>query len=179
MALRAQVKSVDAIEEFRSALVLYISKGRPVLEEVGGDVLRVKVWLESNQRTYWEGQHKRRLRELEQAQQTLFSARISNLRDESAAEVMAVHRAKRQVEEAEAKLRTVKLWNRDFENRVQPLLKQIEKLHTLYSNELPKAIAHLGELVKALENYSAVPAPSSPAGGAAPPPPPSNTKSTV
>lgn len=153
MPERAKIRSVDVIDDFRTALVLYISRARPVLEEVGSEVLRVRSWLETDQRVHWEGQLKRRLRILEQAQQNLFSARISNLREETAAEVLAVHRAKREVEEAETKLRHIKLWKRDFETRVQPLLKQIEKLHTLYANELPKGVAHLGQLVKTLEGY--------------------------
>lgn len=153
MPERAKVRSVDVIDSFRTAMVLYVSRARPVLEEVGGEVLRVRSWLETEQRVHWEGQLKRRLRTLEQAQQNLFSARISALREETAAEVLAVHRAKRAVEEAEIKLRHIKLWLRDFETRVQPLLKQIEKLHTLYANELPKGIAHLGQLVKTLEGY--------------------------
>lgn len=160
MADRAQVKSVDAIEDFRSALIIYISKARPVLEEVGGDVTRLRNWLETDQRAHWEGQLKRRLRSLEQAQQTLFSARISNLRQETSAEVQALHRAKRQVEEAEQKLRMIRNWDRDFDTRVQPLVKQIEKLHTLFANELPKGIAHLAQLVKALDTYMEMPAPA-------------------
>jgi hypothetical protein len=158
MPERAQVTSIEAIESFRSALVVYISRARPVLEEVSADVLRTRSWLENDQRNHWQNELKRRLRVLEQAQQTLFSSRISNLRDETSAEVMAVHRAKRAVEEAQQKLRIVKLWDRDFESRVQPLLKQVEKLHTLYANELPKAIAHLAQLTKSLEDYADVPA---------------------
>lgn len=166
MAQRAEVKSVEAIESFRSALVLYVSRARPVLDEAGGDVLRTRTWLEMDQRVHWEEQLKRRLRVLEQAQQSLFSARISNLRDESAAEVLAVHRAKRQVEEAEEKLRVIKRWGREFENRVQPLLKQIEKMHTLLANDLPKATAHLAQLVKTLDFYAETPTPQ-PANAAA------------
>ena len=34
MADRAQVTSVEAIEAFRSALIVYLSKARPALEEI-------------------------------------------------------------------------------------------------------------------------------------------------
>ena len=44
---------------------------------------------------------------------------------------MAVQRAKRALDEAEAKLRVLKQWNRVFDNRVDPLVKQMEKLHTV------------------------------------------------
>jgi hypothetical protein len=172
MTQKANVTAVDAIEAFRAGLVLYISKARPTIEEVSGDVLRMRLWLENEQRTHWENQLRRRTLELEQAQQALFSARISNLREETAAEVMALHRAKRARDEADDKLRTLKRWNRDFENRVQPLVKQTEKLHTLLANDLVQAIAYLAQAVSTLDAYAAAPPPSAapeaaPAGGTA------------
>src|SRR6266446_1024309 len=124
MPQRAHVTSVEALETFRSSLIVYVSKARPTLEEVTGDVLRTRLWLQDEQRTHWEGQVRRRVKELEQAQAALFSARLSNLREETAAEQMAFHRAKRSLDEAETKLRTLKQWNREFDNRVDPLSKQ-------------------------------------------------------
>src|ERR1043166_2671189 len=93
MPQRAQVTAIEALEEFRASLIVYLSKARPTLEEVSADVLRTRLWLENEQRTHWDNQVRRRHKELEQAQAELFSARISNLRKESAAEVMAVHRS--------------------------------------------------------------------------------------
>src|ERR1043166_4858972 len=118
MPQRAHITSVEALEIFRSQLIVYVTKARPTLEEVTGDVLRTRLWLQNEQRTHWEGQVRRRAKELEQAQAELFSARLSNLRKETAAEQMAFHRAKRHLEEAESKLRTLKNWNREFDSRV-------------------------------------------------------------
>ncbi len=78
MPQKAHVTSVEALEAFRSSLIVYVSKARPTLEEVTADVLRTRLWLETEQRTHWEGQVRRRAKELEQAQAALFSARISN-----------------------------------------------------------------------------------------------------
>jgi hypothetical protein len=160
MADKAHVTSVDAIDAFRAALLVYISKARPTLEEVSAEVLRTRTWLETEQRTHWEAEFRRRARELEQAQQALFSSRISNLREETSAEVQAVHRAKRALEEADTKLRVLKRWTREFDSRVQPVVKQLEKFHTVLSVDLPKAAAHLEQALRALEAYAEVgPAP--------------------
>ena len=166
MGQQANIAAVDALEAFRAELVLYISKARPTLEEVSAEVLRLRSWLENEQRTHWENELRRRSRELEQAQQTLFSGRISSLRHESAAEVNAFHRAKRARDEAETKLRIVKHWTREFDNRVQPLVKQTEKLHTLLSHDLVKAMAYLTQAVNTLEAYGDTPPPA--AAGSAP-----------
>ncbi len=162
MADRARVTSVDALDAFRSNLILYLSKARPTLEEVSSDVMRTRIWLEEEQRSYWQNQLRIRSRALEEAQQELFSARLSSFRDESAAEVMAYRRAKQQLEEAQAKLRVVKLWARDFDNRVQPLLKQVEKLHAVLSNDMVKAAAYLAEAVKTLDAYAQIAPPAQP-----------------
>src|SRR5437667_78408 len=156
MPQSAHVTSVDALEAFRSSLIVYMSKARPTLEEISAEVMRTRLWLQTDQRTHWESQTRRRAKELEQAQAALFSARLSNLREESAAEQMAFHRAKRSLDEAQAKLRTLKNWNREFDNRVDPLVKQTEKLHTVLTNDMVKAVAYLTEAIKTLTDYSEI-----------------------
>ncbi len=154
MAQQAHITSVDALESFRSSLIVYVSKARPTLEEVSAEVVRTRLWLQNEQRTKWESEVRRRAKLLEQAQAALFSARISNLRKETSAEQLAFHRAKRSLDEAEGKLRTLKQWNREFDQRVEPLVKQTEKLHTVLANDMVKAIAYLGEAIKTLAAYS-------------------------
>jgi hypothetical protein len=156
MPVRANVTSVEAIKEFRSNLIVYVSKARPALEEVDAEVLRLKLWLQDTQRPYWEAQVKRRAKVLEEAQQALFSARLGNLRDPTSAEMAAVTKAKHALAEAEAKLRITKLWTRDFDNRVDPLAKQLDKLHNILSIDVGKAIASLTETVRSLDAYSEV-----------------------
>ena len=94
MAERAHVSSVDALEAFRATLIIYLSKARPVLEEVSSDILRTRMWLQNDQRIHWETQLRRRTKELEQAQQALSSARVSDFREHISTEQMAVQRAR-------------------------------------------------------------------------------------
>ena len=76
------------------------------------------------------------------------------LRKETAAEQFAVHRAKAAVAEADEKLRTIKRWSREFDGRVQPLVKQTEKLHTVFSNDMVQALAYLTQVIKTLAAYA-------------------------
>ena len=156
MPQKAQVSAIDSLESFRANLIVYVGQARPALEEVTAEVLRTRSWLENEQRTHWENELRKRRKLLEQAQQALFSARLGNLRDETAAELMAVQRAKRAADEAEFKLRVVKKWNREFEGRVQPLVKQMEKLHTLLSNDLVQASAYLAQAINTLSAYAEI-----------------------
>jgi hypothetical protein len=154
MPQKAHITSIEAIEQFRSQLIIYINKARPTLEEVSGDVLRLRSWLENDQRIFWENQFRRRSKDLEEAQAALFSARLGLIRKETSVEVMMVQRCKRTVDEAEEKLRVIKRWHREFDGRIQPLLMQTEKLHTVLSNDLIKALAYLNEVIKTLAAYA-------------------------
>ena len=165
---RAHVTSVDALEAFRSNLIIYLSKARPTLEEVSAAVQRTRGWLEGEQRTYWESEFRRRGQALQEAQAALFSSKMSRMREASAAEQMAVQRAKRALDEAEAKLRVVKQWNRVFDSRVNPLVKQMEKLHTVLAHDMVQAVAFLGQAIRTLDAYAEV-APPVAVPGATPP----------
>lgn len=162
MPEKAHVSSVEAIEAFRINLLLYLSKARPTLDEVSADVMRTRIWLEDEQRMHWENQVRRCRRELQEAQQALFSARLSSFRDESSAEQMAVHRTKRACDAAEEKLKIVKKWDRDFDGRVDPLVKQMEKLHTVLANDMVQALAYLAQVVKTLGDYAGIRTPTGP-----------------
>jgi hypothetical protein len=168
MPQRAHITSVDALEGFRSVLINYLSKARPTLEEVSADVMRTRGWLQDEQRVRWEAEFRKRGKVLEQAQSALFSAKMSLIGQESAAEQMAVHRAKRAMEEAETKLRLIKKWNRDFDGQVQPLVKQMEKLHTILSNDMVQAVAYLTQALNTLAAYADIKPP--PEAAASPPP---------
>jgi hypothetical protein len=172
MAQRANITSVEALKAFRSNLLVYLSKARPALEEAGSEVQRVRIWLENDQRTFWTGQLKRAMRQLEEAEGAMFSAKLSKVQTVSAAQQAAVHKARRLVSEAEEKLRRLKKWDKEFENQTQPLLKKTEKLSNLLAVDIPNAVAHLTGVIDTLEKYASIAAPeaagaATPAGGAA------------
>ncbi|MBU6409468.1 MAG: hypothetical protein KGR98_03675 [Verrucomicrobia bacterium] len=154
MAQQAQVRSVEAIENFRAALIVFLGQARPAIEEIGAEVARTKGWLQQDRRRFWDNELKSRRRKLEEAQQELLNARLSEFQETTSLQVMAVNRLQRSVREGEEKLATVKRWDRELENRSAPMLKQAEQFQTLLMMEIPKAIAALGQMVKTLESYA-------------------------
>jgi hypothetical protein len=167
MATRAQVTSIEALETFRANLILFLTKARPTLEEISEEVARIRVWLQTEQRTHWEREMRVRRRKLEEAQQELFSAKLSQLQETSSLHYMAVQRARRALREAEAKRALVKKWERDLENRTEPFLKQLDLLHGFLASDMARAVACLNETIKTLEAY----AEARPTGGGGPTPP--------
>jgi hypothetical protein len=161
MPTQSKVTSVQALEAFRSSLLIFLSKGRPALEEASQDVVRSRLWLQTDQRGYWEKQVRKRSLELEEARQELFSARLSSLQEATAAQYLALRRAQRALGEAEGKLGLLKKWDRQLENDAAPLVKQLDNLQSFLSSEMPKAAAYLAEAVKTLEAYAGIAPPAS------------------
>ena len=156
MAEAAKVSSIEALEAFRSKLILYLNKARPTLDEANTEVLRTRQWLENDQRTFWEKQMKVRKRHLEQAQAELFSSRLSKIQVVSAAQELAVHRAQRGIREAEAKITMIKKWERELENRTDPLVRLVNQLGSFVTIEMTQAVIYLAEIIKSLQAYADV-----------------------
>jgi hypothetical protein len=58
------------------------------------------------------------------------------------------------LEEAEEKLRVLKHWRQTFDNRVTPMLRQMDPMFYLVGQHLPKGIHVLGEMIKTLQSYA-------------------------
>ena len=158
----ANVRSIDAIERFRSALIVFLEKGKVAVDEVGSDVKKTRYWLEHDRIPYWTLQIKKRLRKLDEAKHELMTARLSDYTEDTMLQQMAVNRAKAAFEEAERKLKTVKNWIREFDSVVMPVAKQLAKIEALLNGRMPKAVAYLHETTRLLDAYARV---SNPIGG--------------
>lgn len=156
---RARVGSIGALEDFRAALIRYTERARRALDDVAGEVRRTRGWLETEQRQKWEAEFRRRSRLLEQAEQELYSARLSSLRDDKTARQMAVNKARRAVAEAEEKLAVLKRWRLAYDAKVEALARQLENLHDTLSRRMPQAAVSLSGSIRHLQDYAGVHAP--------------------
>ena len=72
---------------------------------------------------------------------------------------MAVQRAERANREAEAKMAVLKKWDRELENRTDPLVKQVTQFHSFLSTDMKRAVGYLDQVVKTLEAYAGIASP--------------------
>jgi len=156
---QAKVTSLEALESFRSQLILFLTKANRSVNEVLDDVHRTRTWLQNDQLLFWEREYRRRTKVLDQAESELMSAKLSSLRDNISLQQMAVLKAKRALAEAEEKRRNVKQWNRNFDSCTDPLTKKLESLRSFLENDLPKGVTYLANARKTLESYAQTPAP--------------------
>ena len=160
MVERAQVTSVEAMESFRASLIVFIKNARAALEEASDEVLRLRSWVQDDQRRHWEHETRVRERKLEEARAELFRARLSQFHESTALQLMAVQRAERAVREAETRLTVVKKWDRELENRTDPLLKEVNQLHGFLTADMARALAYLDQVVGTLAAYTSVAPPA-------------------
>ena len=153
MATNAKVTSIDALEAFRASLIVFLNKSHSAVDQVSDEIRRVRSWVQHDQRTHWENEVRRRARDLAQAEQEMLSARMTKARDNLSAQQQAVNKARHSLEEAQAKMRKIKLWVRDFDGTVDPLARGLNSLRGYLDHDMPQAIGYLREVQKIMEDY--------------------------
>lgn len=156
MAQHAKITSVEALEDFQTALVLYLDKARQVIDEISDEVKRTRSWLEADRRMHWLNEVKRRTRVLETRQQELFSAQIGHLAEPTQSHRHAVHRAKRALDEAQEKVDRIRRWIRDFDNHVAPLARHVDQMRHVLGVDMMKGVSVLKQHLDALHQYAEV-----------------------
>ena len=169
MATEARVRSLDALETFRSSLIIFITKARRGVDQVSEEIKRTRIWLMNDKRVYWTEQLRKRSRMLDQAKAELLTAKLSNFRDNINAQQQAVRKTQAAVDQAQEKLENVKRWNRDFDRLADPLARKLENLKHFLEQVMPEGVSQIGQLHRLLEAYSEK---GLAFGSSAPPPPP-------
>lgn len=150
----AHVANLEALERFRSSLVLFVERAHFVLDEIGEEVKRARLWVQTEQRTKLGQEMKRRERELEMLEQELFTARLSDLAQKKTGAQMQVNRKRRELREIEAALRRLAAWSRNFDSTIETEARKVEKLRHLLDTDTARAILFLAEAVRQLSAYS-------------------------
>ncbi|MFD0892684.1 hypothetical protein KBB96_14770 [Luteolibacter ambystomatis] len=166
MSDQTRISSIEALESFRGDLIRYINQARSALEEMVGDVRRTRTWLDTDRIQHWGMQVKRHTKKLEQAEQELYSATLTDPKGSHALQKMNVMKCKRLVEEAEARLRVIQQWRKQFDNRAEPLVRQLDRMFGLLGQQLPRGVVSLGETIKALQAYAETKRPLKPSDSA-------------
>lgn len=154
MSDQAKVTSLEAIESFRAKLIVFRTKAASVLDEVGDEVTRTRLWLETDRPAHWRNEIRKLNRVLELRQQEYFSSQLAGLREASQQQRSAVEKARRAVQTAEERWQTVKKWHRQYDQRVEPIGRNVEKFRHAVQNDVGQATAWLAEAIQTLAAYA-------------------------
>ena len=153
MADEARVRSVESLEYFRSALIVFHSKARKAVAHAEDAVKRGRYWVEQEMNTHWSQELKKRARKLAQAQAELLTAKLSKYQDSVMLQEKLLRRAKEDMAEAEAKLRNIKRWAREYDRVYDPAMKGLAHLGDYLEHDIPGAVAWMEQALKTLASY--------------------------
>jgi hypothetical protein len=163
MALPVDVRSLQALSDFRAALARSREDAKNALAAADMEISRMVDWLENNRRLYWEAEIRRRREDLSQAKGELFRKRTSRMfgHDGNLSEPHElVREAMRRLEEAEHKLLTVKKWRDPLQQAVMKYRASAQPLSDMVDSDLERAIGQMEQMIRAVEAYLADAAPS-------------------
>lgn len=170
MADEAKIHSLEALESFRAALIIYQTRARRAVDSGIDEAKRVQRWVQQDQRLHWEQEIRKWDRVLERARAELMTVRMSALVDYTVMQREAVRKAERALSHAKEKLLFVKKWSRDMDTAMGPHLRRLESVREHYQHALPKATAWLHQAQITLADYAdSRPSTSPPPPSAVPP----------
>ena len=165
MSEQARVESIDSIKLFRRALFKFAEGALTALGDAESEPLRVLMWLETEQTTYWQGQLRKRTELVARCKEavrmkTLF--KDSTGRTPSAIdEQKALQAALRKLQEAEEKVIAVKRYTQKLQKEILLYKGQVQRFATTVQSDVPVWAAKLDAMVGKLEEYVALAAPTS------------------
>lgn len=183
----ARLTSIEALDTFRAALIVYREKAGRIVEDLGQDVVRTRIWLETDRAAHWDRQVRLRAAAEAQAQQELLTARLAQDPGAVQERRKALERAQRARQEAEGKRDRVRHWLRRYPTDVEAQAYTLRRLQHLLAYDLGKAVSFLETAAATLADYaalapaSAAPVPPSPApadGSPTPDLPPAGSEAT-
>ena len=160
---QANVRSVDALKDFKNALIAYAEEARNALNGVDMDVRRTRDWLERDQLMYWQMQVKKRNEQVSQARADLFRRQISQSGSESVSDAdqkEALRLAIGRLRQAEEKLAKVKRWGPVLQHAIAEYNAKARPLGDRISGDLVASLALLDRMVASLDAYMAIKAPT-------------------
>jgi hypothetical protein len=165
MADQAKVLSVQALKDFRVALINFVEEARNALGGVDMELRRTRDWLERDQLSYWQMQVKRRHEAMMMARTELFRRKISQQGSDAVSDTEqkeALREAERKLRVAEEKVAIVKKLIPMFHHAQAEYTSHATPLADHLAGGVEKSIATLEKMVQSLEEYLALAPPSSP-----------------
>jgi hypothetical protein len=162
--MSANVREIDALRDFRAALVKFAEAGQLSLTDADSDIIRTLHWLEMEMVPFWGTQIRKREELVSRCkdavrQKTLYKDATG--RQQSAIDEMkALKKAQAMLEEAQQKFTASKQFIRRIQHMQMEYRGQTQKLGLALGSDVPNYVAKLGNLINILDQYAAPTGPS-------------------
>jgi hypothetical protein len=182
MSQSARVTSVEAVKEFRPALIIFCEQAKDALSSVDMETRNLLDWLQRDQLGYWQRQLRLRQEEVSEAKAELFRRQLPGIRGEKPdclEEKKALRIAQMRLEEAEDKIENCKRWSRLLPRAVDDYIGPARRLAGLVEGDCPPPLAQINRILEALHAYIELAPPRSPLPAASSPAPTTSPKTVV
>ncbi len=157
---RANVKSIEAIRNFRVALIKFAEKITDAVESMKDQVFHSVSWVELDQPRHW---HQQELTAYDRVSEARIQLEVSKMRKETAdfrpsliEEKQALQAAKRRLEYCRQKVQLVKAAAIKVRHEADEFQGRLSQVDRLLETDLPNMIAMLERMVSSLEAYAEV-----------------------
>ncbi len=155
----ANVRSLDAIRDFRLAVCTFRDQASHALAAVDIEIARTLDWLGHDQLNFWKEEVRRREDRVNEAKMDLHRCQLSkNAAGETPActdQKVMLAKAKKRLAEAEEKIETIRKWVLIIEHEISEYRGPSQQLATMIDAKFPQAINMLDRKMRALEAYVA------------------------
>jgi hypothetical protein len=156
MSQGANVRSVDAIKDFKITLINFAEEARVGLSSTDMELRQVRNWLTRDQLSYWQAQVKRGQERVSMAKAELHRRQLSQANSESVSDTDqkdALRDALRLLREAEEKVQTIKRWVPILEHAVSEYHSQSQPLGDRLAGSFAQTLNIITRMIAALDAY--------------------------
>jgi hypothetical protein len=160
---QAQVRSIEALSEFRAVLLSFCRGASDALVAVQMESQRTLDWLQHDQLNYWLRQVRERQEKVVQARNDLNRvrlARASGHESDYTEQTQALRQAQRRLAEAEDKVQRVRRWGQQVRRAIDEYQARARQLADKVEGDPPPIIGVMDRLLGALESYLVLSAPA-------------------
>lgn len=164
MSSAANVRSLEAIQRFRAALIRFADEANSALSSLRQDLDRTVEWIDHDRPRYWQQRMRMGADKVDQARSALARCRMRTIAGRHPTcvdEQVALRKAKHEIEVARQKVEVVRRWKIKLHQEADEYRGQIGVFEQRLYQELPRMVALLEGMLGALEAYVSVPKPTS------------------
>ncbi len=158
MAESARVESIESLKLFKRALWKFQENASIALGEAESEISRVLMWLEGEQRTYWNSEVRKRQEAVMRAKEALRQKQLfkspTGGRQSDVDEQKALQLAQRRLAEAEQKVLAVKKYTQHLRREMMMYKGQVQRITTVVMADIPQAAHDLETIIQRLEAYA-------------------------
>jgi hypothetical protein len=157
MERSAQVTSIEAIRDFRAALLQFGGEAEDAVIMLTLEARKAIQWLQQDRSRYWPEQTRRAQEWVVQARNELDRCQLHYGSENAPScfdQKKRLEKAKRRLRLCEEKVKAVKRWINTVRQELDDFDGELAKMNNWLETDLPRAAASLERMLRALDKYA-------------------------